>query len=153
MFDINQIPPQVFTGFATKNRTVLKIEKGEGAGLKIANNLFARPQKVVVVTGKDNNQMIEVIKKGQAKILESFKNQEIAERQRQIKKSLNTNNNIEEKLGITVDFPSAYRIAKEDGKFFWIRKDLTTGTNNFMIYEVSHKNKRQLRQNTHSWTC
>ncbi len=138
MFDVNQIPPKVFSGFAAKNRTVLKIEKGDDAGLKIASDLFARPQKVVVVTGKDNAEIIEVVKKGKAKILESFKNQEIAERQRQIKKSLNTNNNIEEKLGVTLKFPSAYRIAKEEGKFFWARKNLTTGTNNFMIYEIPY---------------
>lgn len=28
-FRLRQMPPSVFTGFATKNRTVLKIEKGD----------------------------------------------------------------------------------------------------------------------------
>ena len=29
MFNMNQIPPSVFSGFVTKNRTVLKIEKSK----------------------------------------------------------------------------------------------------------------------------
>ncbi|HMQ43839.1 MAG TPA: DUF4837 family protein, partial [Mariniflexile sp.] len=51
MFTINQIPPSVFSGFATKNRTVLMIETNKEAGMEIANNVYAQPQKVIVVSG------------------------------------------------------------------------------------------------------
>ena len=30
-FHMKQMPPEVFSGFATKNRTVLKIEKGQAS--------------------------------------------------------------------------------------------------------------------------
>ncbi|RAJ17886.1 DUF4837 family protein [Olleya aquimaris] len=136
MFDINQIPPKVFSGFAAKNRTVLKIETGDEAGLKIGTDVFARPQKVIVIRGKDNNQIVETLKANKEKILETFKNQELEARQALTNKSLHVNNNIEKKLGITLKFPSVYRIAEEDGSFFWVRKNLTTGTNNFMVYQI-----------------
>ena len=45
---------------------------------------------------------------------------------------------IKEKLGLTIQFASIYRIAKETDNFFWIRKDITTGTNNLMIYELPY---------------
>jgi hypothetical protein len=45
---------------------------------------------------------------------------------------------IEKKLGLTIQFPSAYRISKESENFFWIRKDITTGTTNLMIFEVPY---------------
>ncbi|WP_397364182.1 DUF4837 family protein [Olleya sp. R77988] len=136
MFDINQMPPQVFSGFATKNRTILKIETGDKTGFKTATDAFARPQKVIVVRGKDNQQIIEILKANKDKILDTFKNQEIAARQALTNKSLHTNNNIEKVLGITIKFPSVYRIAQEEENFFWVRKDLTTGSNNFMIYQI-----------------
>lgn len=136
MFDINQIPPQVFTGFATQNRIVLKVELGEPSDIKIANNPYAKPQKLIVVKGKDNADIIKVLKTNKEKILETFKNQEIKARQALTLKSPHVNNNIEKVLGLTLKFPSAYRVAKEDGSFFWIRKNLTTGTNNFMVYPI-----------------
>ncbi|MEM5539432.1 MULTISPECIES: DUF4837 family protein [unclassified Olleya] len=136
MFDINQIPPQVFSGFAAKNRIVLKIEQSEKSEIKIATDAYAQPQKVVVVSGPNDSKIIEVLKSNKDKILDTFKNQEIEARQTLTNNSLHTNNNIEKKLGISVKFPSIYRIAKEDGDFFWVRKNLTTGTNNFMVYQV-----------------
>lgn len=136
MFDINQIPPQVFSGFAAKNRIVLKIEQSDKSEIKIATDAYAQPQKVVVVSGPSDSKIIEVLKSNKDKILDTFKNQEIEARQTLTNNSLHTNNNIEKKLGISVKFPSIYRIAKEDGDFFWVRKNLTTGTNNFMVYQV-----------------
>ena len=60
----------------------------------------------------------------------------MTEKQRRIKKSLHEVNTIENNLGVTLNFPSAYRIAKEEDNFFWIRKDITTGSMNLMIYQV-----------------
>ena len=39
-------------------------------------------------------------------------------------------------MGITLKIPSAYRIAKEEEKFFWLRKDITNGDMNLLIYEL-----------------
>lgn len=136
MFDINQIPPQVFSGFAAKNRIVLKIEKSDKSEIKIATDAYAQPQKVIVISGPNDTKLIEVLKDNKDKILDTFKNQEIEARQALTNNSLHTNNNIEKKLGISIKFPSIYRIAKEDDDFFWVRKNLTTGTNNFMVYQV-----------------
>ena len=50
-FGINQIPTNVFSGFITKSRTVLLIEMNKEASVIFANNVYAKPQKVVVVSG------------------------------------------------------------------------------------------------------
>ena len=136
MFDINQIPPQVFKDFATKNRTVLKIAKGKEAGLKIANNVYAKPQKVVYITGQNNNQILEILNANKDKIISAFKTQEINWRQSQISKSVLNTGDLEKNLGITINFPSIYRMAKQEKNFYWIRKNLSTGTNNVMIYTL-----------------
>ena len=66
-FSMSQMPPEVFTGFAKNNRTVLKIEKGKEAGVKIARDAFARPQTLVVVSGQTNSEIIEQIKNNSEK--------------------------------------------------------------------------------------
>lgn len=135
-FTINQIPPSVFSGFVTKNRTVLKIEVSKDSGMDIKSNVYAQPQKVVVISGPSRELLIETINNNALKIVNTFKSEEIAERQRQMAKSPHNFTNIQEKLGLTIQFPSAYRIANEADNFFWIRKDITTGTTNLMLFTV-----------------
>lgn len=138
LFSLSQIPPQVFSGFATKNRTVLKIEKGEdkSAEVKFAKNVFALPQKVVLITGQTDAEIIAELEANKDKIIDAFKNEEIKEKQRRINLSPLKIDQLEEALSLKMKVPSAYRIAKNEGKFFWLRKDITTGTQNIMIYEL-----------------
>ncbi|MGY0391252.1 DUF4837 family protein [Bizionia sp. KMM 8389] len=138
LFILSQIPPTVFTGFARNSRIVLKIEKSDSSNVKIANNVFARPQRVVVVSGKNAEAISKQITDNAGQIVTALKNEEIKEQQRRIKLSLHENNTIQEKLGIAINFPSAYRIATEDDKFYWIRKDITTGTTNILLYELPY---------------
>ena len=135
LFSMKQMPPEVFSGFAAKNRTALKIEQGP-ATVKIEEDTYAKPQKVVIVSGNNNVEIINQLKENAKKIVSEFKKTELIEKQRRIKKSLHKVTTIENNLGVTLNFPTAYRIAKEEDKFFWIRKDLTTGSMNLMIYQV-----------------
>ena len=136
MFTISQIPPAVFSGFVTKNRTVLMVKLNADKGIDFSEDVYAKPQKVITISGKTREELIEVLKENESKIIEIFRNAEIAERQRQMAKSPHSFKSIEEKLNLTIDFPSIYRIAKSTDDFFWIRKDITTGTSNLMIYTL-----------------
>jgi len=137
-FTISQIPTSVFSGFVTKNRTVLKIETNKEAGITISDNVYAKPQKVIVVSGKTKEEIIDVLKANETKIIDIFRNEELSERLRQMAKSPHNFETIKEKLGLTIEFASVYRKAKETDNFFWIRKDITTGTTNLMIYELPY---------------
>lgn len=136
LFNINQIPTSVFSGFVTHNRTVLKIEFGKNADTKYLKNVYAKPQKVIVVSGKTKEEVIKQLEENATKIVSTFKNTEMLEKQRLIKKSLYNASFLKEKMGMDIKFPSAYRVAKNDGQFVWIRRDINTGTLNLMIYEL-----------------
>ena len=136
LFNISQMPPQVFSGFAAKNRIVLKIEKGKAADTSIGEDVFAMPQTLIVISGNTNQEIIDQMKDNSQKIIDAFKKVEIKEKQRQIKKSLFDTKPIQDELGIDIKFPTAYRIATHDKNFFWIRKDINTGNMDFLIYEV-----------------
>jgi hypothetical protein len=138
MFSMSQIPPSVFSGFVTKNRTVLKIETNKEPGFMIVDDVYARPQRVVVVSGQSKEDIISQINDNSAKIINAFESKELEEKHRRINKSLHHSNSIEEKLGLTIKFPSVYRIAKEEDKFFWIRKDITTGSMDLLLYELPY---------------
>ena len=136
LFNMNQIPPKAFSGFVTKNRTYLKVEKSDSIALKIVRNQFARPQTGVIAKGPDAASIAKLINERGADIVAVFKQTEIKEKQRRINKSLKADDVIKKKLGVSLKFPTAYRYAKEDDKFFWLRKDLKNGGTNIMIYEI-----------------
>ncbi|WP_299223561.1 DUF4837 family protein [uncultured Psychroserpens sp.] len=135
-FKMRQMPPQVFSGFATKNRTVLKIEKGKKAETKILKDAYARPQTLVLITGENNAEIIEQIRTNTIKIVNAFRKEELKEKQRRISKSLFNDKVLQEQLQLSMRFPTAYRIAKHEDDFFWIRRDIETGTIDMMIYDV-----------------
>ncbi|WP_347923225.1 DUF4837 family protein [Pontimicrobium sp. SW4] len=136
LFSIRQMPPIVFTDFATKNRTILKIERDKPADTKFLKDVYATPQAVVVISGNSAKEIIAEINEHAERIISTFKATEIKEQQRRMSKSLLKINSIEEALGITLSMSSAYRIAKEEGNFFWLRRDIKNGDANLMIYEM-----------------
>lgn len=135
LFTLSQIPPTVFNGFATKSRSILKIEKGQPE-TKFLSDVMAKPQRLILVTGNNNKELISQLKENAKSMVASFKTQELKEKQRRIKLSLYDTKRIKEDLGISINFPSVYRVAKEQKDFFWIRKDITTGTTNLLVYEL-----------------
>ena len=137
-FSMRQIPPQVFDGFATRSRLVLKIEKGNlEATTKIVNEAFASPQTVAVVGGKTDQEIIYQLTENEDKIIDAFNKEEVKEKQRQIKLSLLDVKSIETNLGFSINVPSAYKIAKRSEDFFWLRKSLSNSkTMDLMFYEV-----------------
>lgn len=136
LFTLRQMPTSVFSGFAAKNRTVLKIEKGKAPDVKILENPLAKPQRLAVITGNTNAEIIEQMEQNSKKIIAAFKDLEVKEKQRRTTKSLSKDKSIEEQLGITLKFPSAYRIAKNEDGFFWLRRDIKNGDVNFVVYEM-----------------
>ncbi|WZL90501.1 DUF4837 family protein [Salinimicrobium sp. 3283s] len=136
LFSLSQMPPEAYQGFARKNRIFLHIQKGQEPGIKMADDAYARPQKGILITGEDNEQIISLIDKNAEKIISTFKKTELAEQQRRIRKSLKSDEKLEEQLGVSLKFPTAYRYAKETDDFFWIRKDIPTGSMEILVYEV-----------------
>ena len=137
IFSIRQIPEQVFDGFATKNRLILKLEKSDSVSTSYIEDVYAKPQTVVLITGRTDADLIAELKSNSNRIISEFNKQEVKEKRRRINKSLLLDEEMEQVLKFKIDIPSAYRIALKEDDFYWIRKSLTnTMTMDFMFYEV-----------------
>ncbi len=135
LFSMRQIPSTAFSGLARKNRTFLWIKKGKQKDFNFLENKFATPQLGAVISGTEN-EIIELIQANHETIVSKYKRIETRQKQSRIKKSLEKIPQLKGKLGISLAIPSAYRIAAEEDKFFWIRKDIQHGSMNLMIYEL-----------------
>src|SRR5690606_19569869 len=94
------------------------------------------PQTVVVVSGKTDQEIKDQLEENGDKIVAAFKKEELKENQRRIRISLRNDDPLEEALGVKLNFQTAYRIAKQEDDFFWLRKDIPTGTMDILLYEV-----------------
>ena len=142
IFSLSHIPSKVFSGFATKSRTILKIDVSENEGVFNFKNTYASPQRIIQITANSPDKIIEIINENLNSIYSTMYFNEIQEKQRRISKNLNKTEAIKNNTGVSLKFPSAYRVAKADTNFVWIRRDIETGSVNLFI----HRQRNQTEQ-------
>ncbi len=135
LFNLNHLPPSTFTGFARKNRTFLKIEFSDASEFRILRDSFAKPQVGILVKGS-KDEIIANLEANAGKFINEFRSAELKEQLRRIKKSAKDDAPLRETFGVNLTFPTAYRYAKEEDKFIWMRKDIKNGNMELLVYEV-----------------
>ena len=146
IFSLSHIPSKVFSGFATKSRTILKIDVSENEGVFNFKNTYAYPQRIIQITANSPDKIIEIINENLNSIYSTMYFNEIQEKQRRISKNLNKTEAIKNNTGVSLKFPSAYRVAKADTNFVWIRRDIETGSVNLFIHRQKNLTKQSIIQ-------
>jgi len=136
LFNLNHLPTETFSGFAKKNRIFIQVETNKNQGYKILDNPYAKPQKGILIHGQDSQDIAEILKEKGGEIIRELKKTELAEKSRRIKKSTKSPKALQDQFGISLSFPTAYRYAKEEEKFIWMRKDIPKGSLELMVYQV-----------------
>ena len=144
IFSLSHIPSKVFSGFATKSRTILKIDVSENEGVFNFKNTYASPQRIIQITAKSPDKIIEIINENLNSIYSTMYFNEIQEKQRRISKNLNKTEVIKNNTGVSLKFPSAYRVAKADSNFVWIRRDIETGSVNLFIHRQTNQTEQSI---------
>ena len=144
VFSLSHIPSKIFTGFATKSRTILKIDVSENEGVFNFKNTYASPQRIIQITANSPDKIIEIINENLNSIYSTMYFNEIQEKQRRISKNLNKTQAIKKNSGVSLKFPSAYRVAKADTNFVWIRRDIETGSVNLFIQRQRNQTEQSI---------
>ena len=144
IFSLSHIPSKVFSGFATKSRTILKIDVSENEGVFNFKNTYASPQRIIQITANSPDKIIQIINENLNSIYSTMYFNEIQEKQRRISKNLNKTQAIKKNTGVSLKFPSAYRVAKADTNFVWIRRDIETGSVNLFIQRQRNQTEQSI---------
>lgn len=135
LFTIKQMAPSAFAGFARKSRCFLRVNTNKKSNYEVVKNKYARPQIGVEISGKTNKELIDLLQQNNKEIVSSFKAVELFRRQKLIRDVLDIPN-LEENFGINIRVPKAYRVAKAENDFYWIRKSITHGSMDLLVYQV-----------------
>lgn len=136
LYDLKQIPPEVFTGFTRLSRMILWVGFGEEVVIRTDKNRYASPQQMAVLSAPDTSTLVEIVLSQSPGIINSFKKGELAERQRRTLKSTLNQNALKDRFGIDLTVPSAYKVFKEENSTVWFQREIRKGHVNLIVYEL-----------------
>jgi len=135
-YSLNYLNPKTFTGFARQGRNVVWFQKDSTARFQLAQNQFARPQIVALITGEDAEIQEYYLQENATLLRQTIAENERKEKIRRISKSLTTEKTLLNRFGIQLKYPSAYETVKDKINFVWIQKPVRKGHLNLIVYSL-----------------
>ncbi|OUW34440.1 MAG: hypothetical protein CBD39_04030 [Flavobacteriaceae bacterium TMED179] len=135
-YSLRYMNPATFKGFARQNRNIIWFRKDSISRFQLAKNQFARPQILALITGQDQENQAFSFEENVSLLRRIIAENERKEKLRRINKSLSTENNLREKFGIRLEYPSAYKTVKDTTNFVWIQKSIQKGHLNLVVYTL-----------------
>ena len=136
LFSINQYPVKLFEGFSTDSRNIIIVKKEGKTNFEIKENEYATPQNAIHISGKNTTEIIDILEKNKATIINKMRSTEIIENQRINKDSLLNPKKIKDKFNITLQVPSKYNYVMRRKNFIWMKKEITSGNIIILIYQL-----------------
>lgn len=147
ILSVSQVAPNGFSSMMKASRNILVISEGDKSNFSVKTNVYAKPQTIIYVQGKDDNEIIEILQNRKEEIRKTFLDSDIAFTQGIFKKDASKQKyNTLEQLGISLTIPNKFNTVDDTGDFLWLRNHLTsgiakTGSNNILVYSVPLKDK------------
>jgi hypothetical protein len=141
LFDLKQMPPEVFTGFARMSRAIIWVGLSDKTVLRTDTNRYASPQQMAVFSAPNNEALIEMILSQSEGVIAALKRNEINERQRRTNKSTLKQNALRELFGFDATLPSAYKLFKENKQTAWFQREIRKGHINLLFYTLPRTTK------------
>ena len=120
IFSITQIPPNVFKGAVSHSRSVLFVSKDTLSIGHVKKDVYASPQRVAVVKGRNTEELIQNLDKVAGSAIVAFRDNEISETQKRNLKSLTKETDLQDEFKISLNIPSAYKVGKHEDNIVWI---------------------------------
>ncbi len=128
-FEVTQVPLDNFSSMFKATRSILNVGITGEDSFTVASEVYASPQKIITITGKTKEGLINEIKKNSQKIIAIFKSADLESVRRRILKQYWNPENIEtfKKQGYNLTIPRNYKKVEDNGEFVWYRYHLNGG--------------------------
>ncbi len=136
LFSIDQIDPKFFTGSIRNTRSILYVTKDSLNLAHIKKDMYATPQRVGVIKGTTDSEILENLGEKADDIIDSFRASEISAAQQRFERSLNKSSVLQDEFGISLKIPSIYKTGKHEDNFVWIDREIHKGTANIIAYTM-----------------
>ncbi len=136
LFDINQYSSKVIKSYWSNSRNVIIVKKEEESHFAIIKDKYVTPQNVFEISAHSVADIICLLEEQAPTIISTIKKTEIKETQKLIRNSLLSTKLINDVFKINLDLPSEYQYVLQSTKFLWLKKEIVSGSNSLLIYEL-----------------
>ncbi len=145
-FSVTQTPVKAFKTIFKTSRNLLLVGYDDEDSYMVKTNLYASPQLVMTILGKDEASLLAQIEKHKKDIIDVFKQADIKIYQKKLAQSLLQNDTIQtlKNLNISMAIPSDYRRVDDTGDFLWLRKHIDKGEMNLIAYQLPLKEEEDI---------
>lgn len=140
-FSVTQAPVKAFKTIFKTSRNVLLVGYDVKDSYTVKKELYASPQVVMTILGKDEASLLAQIEKHKTTIISVFKEADLKVFQNKLAKNLVENDSLKtlQKLNVDINIPTDYRLVNDTGDFLWFRKHIDKGDLNLIVYELPLK--------------
>ncbi len=136
LFTINQYPVKLLEGFMTNSRNIIVVKRAPEKQFKIVCNEFAKPQNVIHISGRNVDEIVDILEKNASEIIRRMKDTEISAVQQRIDTSLLDAARINGMFNISLKIPASFKYAMVSDNFLWLKREIISGNTSILIYEV-----------------
>lgn len=154
ILSLSQVAPSGFSSMMKASRNLLIITETEEEGFSVKKNVFAQPQTIVYVQGKDDASIIQLLQKHKKEIKDIFIDADINFTQGIFQKDKLDESQFKtlKNLGISMTIPSHFKLVDDTGDFLWLRQHLMsgiakTGSNNILVYAIPLEDEATVSEN------
>ena len=137
-FTVTQVPVKTFKSILRASRNVLLVGIDSVNSYTVRKELYASPQVVMTILGKNEASLLKMIEKHRVDIIQVFKEADLKLYQQNLSKGLWVNDSINtlKKLGVHLNIPTKYRKVDDTGEFLWFRESVEKGSINIIGYSL-----------------
>ena len=150
-FEVSQVPIENYGSMFKSSRSILNIGIADKNSFTIGTDVYAAPQKIITITGKSKEDLIEMIQKNSSKIVSEFKDSDLRAVRMKILKKYWEPSTMEtfKQQGFSLKIPRNYSKVEDNGEFVWYRYHLFGGNSmELMCYTVPITTEEDEKGNT-----
>ena len=153
LYNLAYVTPAGFTNMFKSHRNIIMVHIDQDVkedGITFYNNKWARPQCIIMINAKGLDEAVAVVRRDYEKIRARL---EQAERDRvvasaRLYEAKEIRENVAERFGGSIVFPSGYVIKKINDSFAWIGNDNTYVYKDILVYRYPANGKDDLQPET-----
>lgn len=153
LYNLAYVTPAGFTNMFQSHRNIIMVHIDQDVkedGITFYNNKWARPQCIIMINAKGLDEAVAVVRRDYEKIRARL---EQAERDRvvasaRLYEAKEIRENVAERFGGSIVFPSGYVIKKINDSFAWIGNDNTYVYKDILVYRYPANGKNDLEPET-----
>ena len=153
LYNLAYVTPAGFTNMFQSHRNIIMVHIDQDVkedGITFYNNKWARPQCIIMINAKGLDEAVAVVRRDYEKIRARL---EQAERDRvvasaRLYEAKEIRENVAERFGGSIVFPSGYVIKKINDSFAWIGNDNTYVYKDILVYRYPANDKDDLEPET-----